>query len=87
MREPEYQKKIANKAKPIARKAVNYTIDALSGDSLNKASNKLRPKEMIPGNMVKGGKGVDIHKAILKVTPEKGFVMPGHKYTDPGNPL
>ena len=33
------------------------------------------------------GKGLDIHKAILKVAPKKGFVMPGHKYTGPGNPL
>ncbi|KAL9967996.1 hypothetical protein ACROYT_G026320 [Oculina patagonica] len=33
------------------------------------------------------GKGIDIHKAILKVAPKKGFVMPGHKYTGPGNPL
>ena len=33
------------------------------------------------------GKGVDIHKAILKVAPKKGFVMPGHKYTGPSNPL
>ena len=40
LREPEYQKKLAYKAKPIARKAVNYTIDALSGDLLNKASNR-----------------------------------------------
>ena len=28
LREPEYQKKIASKAKPLARKAVNYTIDS-----------------------------------------------------------
>ena len=55
LREPEYQKKIANKAKPLARKAVNYTIDSISGDLLNKASNKLRPKDMIPGNKLKGG--------------------------------
>ena len=33
------------------------------------------------------GKGLDIHKAILKVAPKKGFVMPGHRYTGPGNPL
>ena len=33
------------------------------------------------------GKGLDIHKAILKVAPKKGFVMPGHNYTGPGNPL
>ena len=55
LREPEYQKKLANKAKPIARKAVNYTIDALSGDLLTKASIRLRPKDMIPINKVKGG--------------------------------
>ena len=33
------------------------------------------------------GKGFDIHNAILKVAPKKGFVMPGHKYTGPGNPI
>ena len=33
------------------------------------------------------GAGVDIHKAILKVAPRKGFTLPGHKYTGPGNPL
>ena len=33
------------------------------------------------------GSAVDIHKQILKVTPRKGFVLPGHKYTGPGNPL
>ena len=33
------------------------------------------------------GSGVDIHKQILKLAPRKGFVLPGHKYTGPGNPL
>ena len=33
------------------------------------------------------GSGVDIHNAILKVAPRKGFTLPGHKYTGPGNPL
>ena len=33
------------------------------------------------------GKGVDIHNAILKIAPKKGFVIPGHRYTGPGNPL
>ena len=33
------------------------------------------------------GKGVDIHNAILKIAPKKGFVMPGHRYTGLGNPL
>ena len=31
--------------------------------------------------------GFDIHNAILKIAPKKGFVMPGHRYTGPGNPL
>ena len=35
----------------------------------------------------KTGSGLDIHEAILKVAPKKGFVMPGHRYTGPGNPL
>ena len=33
------------------------------------------------------GKGLDIHNAILKVAPKQGFVLPGHRYTGPGNPL
>ena len=33
------------------------------------------------------GSGVDIHNTILKVAPRKGFTLPGHKYTGPGNPL
>ena len=33
------------------------------------------------------GGSLDIHNAILKVAPKKGFVMPGHHYTGPGNPL
>ena len=33
------------------------------------------------------GAGLDIHEAILKVAPKKGFVLPGHHYTGPGNPL
>ena len=38
-------------------------------------------------NPLSFGSGVDIHKAILKVAPRKGFTLPGHKYTGPGNPL
>ena len=33
------------------------------------------------------GGAIDIHKAILKVAPKKGFVLPGHRYTGPGSPL
>ena len=36
---------------------------------------------------IKSGGAIDIHKAILKVAPKKGFVIPGHRYTGPGNPL
>ena len=35
----------------------------------------------------KSGGALDIHKAILKVAPRKGFVLPEHKFTRPGNPL
>lgn len=30
---------------------------------------------------------MDIHKQLLKVAPKTGFVMPGQRYTGPGNPL
>ena len=33
------------------------------------------------------GAGLDLHNAILRVSPKKGFVIPGHRYTGPGNPL
>ena len=51
LRQPKYQKKIASKAKQLSQKGVDYAIDALSKDLLNKASDKLRPK-----NMKRGGK-------------------------------
>ena len=35
----------------------------------------------------KSGGAIDIHKQILKIAPRKGFVLPGHKYARPGNPL
>ena len=35
----------------------------------------------------KSGGAIDIHKQILKVAPRKSFVLPGHNYTRPGNPL
>ena len=43
----------------------------------------LKPTKVSKG----GGAGFDIHNAILKVAPKKGFVLPGHNYTGPGNPL
>ena len=62
------------KIKGIANKYLDQALDSFTSD----LSKKLDPFS---------GKGIDIHKAILKVAPKKGFVMPGHRYTGPGNPL
>ena len=62
------------KIKDVANKYLDQALDSFSSD----LSKTLDPFS---------GKGIDIHKAILKVAPKKGFVMPGHKYTGPGNPL
>ena len=61
--------------KGIANKYLDQALDRFTSD----LSKKLDP-------MHSGG-SIDIHKAILKVAPKKGFVMPGHRYTGPGNPL
>ena len=37
--------------------------------------------------LVSFGGAFDIHKQILKVAPRRGFTLPGHNYTGPGNPL
>ena len=63
-----------NTIKGIANKYLDQALDRFTSD----LSKKLDPVS---------GKGIDIHKAILKVAPKKGFVMPGHHYTGPGNPL
>ena len=62
------------KIKDVANKYLDQALARFTSD----LSKKLDP--------VSGG-AIDIHKAILKVAPKKGFVMPGHKYTGPGNPL
>ena len=62
------------KIKDVANKYLDQALDRFTSD----LSKKLDP--------VSGG-AIDIHKAILKVAPKKGFVMSGHKYTGPGNPL
>ena len=66
--------KTKEKIKETANKYLDQALDRFTSD----LSKKLDP--------VSGG-AIDIHKAILKVAPKKGFVMPGHKYTGPGNPL
>ena len=63
-----------NTIKGIANKYLDQALDRFTSD----LSKKLDP--------VSGG-AIDIHKAILKVAPKKGFMMPGHNYTGPGNPL
>ena len=61
------------KIKNVANKYLDQVLDSFTSD----LSKKISPT----------GGAIDIHKAILKVAPKKGFVMPGHKYTGPGNPL
>ena len=63
-----------NKMKSMANKYLDQALDSLTSD----LSKRLDPLH---------GGAIDIHKAILKVAPKKGFVMPGHRYTGPGNPL
>ena len=79
----------------LQKKAIDYALDQLNpmiqnvgSQALNQLSTKIRPKKKYKTNRkdLDGG-GVDIHNAILKVAPKKGFVMPGHRYTGPGNPL
>ena len=62
------------KIKGIANKYLDQALDRFTSD----LSKKLDPFS---------DSGIDIHKAILKVAPKKGFVMPGHRYTGPSNPL
>ena len=79
----------------LQKKAIDYALDQLNpmiqnvgSQALDQLSTKIRPKENYKNNRkdLDGG-GVDIHNAILKVAPKKGFVIPGHRYTGPGNPL
>ena len=72
----------------LQKKAIDYTLDKLNpliqnvgSQALDQLSTKIRPKKDLDGG------SLDIHNAILKVAPKKGFVMPGHRYTGPGNPL
>ena len=62
------------------RKRKDYHRMSNSGFS-DSGGNNFRKEPWLYGN------GLDIHKAILNVAPKNGFVLPGHKYTGPGNPL
>ena len=79
----------------LQKKALDYALDKLNpmiqnvgSQALNQLSTKIRPKRKYKTNRkdLDGG-SLDIHNAILKVAPKKGFVIPGHHYTGPGNPL
>ena len=79
----------------LQKKAIDYALDQLNpmiqnvgSQALDQLSTKIRPKKNYKTNRkdLDGG-SLDIHNAILKVAPKKGFVMPGHRYTGPGNPL
>ena len=60
------------KFKQVGDKYLNQVIDSFTNDVSDKIS----------------GKGVDLHKAIGKLPrPKKGWVLPGHKYTGPYNPI
>ena len=61
-------------------------VDKILLDEFAK-NKKIKQKMKRQEKKIKTGGAIDIHKAILKVAPKKGFVMPGHKYTGPGNPL
>ena len=64
---------IMQRKKNVANKYLDQVLDSFTSN----LSKKISPT----------GGAIDIHKAILKVAPKKGFVMPGHRYTGPGNPL
>ena len=94
LRNPKLQKKAID----YALDKLNPMIQNVGSQALNQLSTKIRPKKNYktngsgrrqsrPADAVKTASGLDIHKAILKVAPKKGFVMPGHHYTGPGNPL
>ena len=76
------------------QKVVNYGINKLTpfiqdsvGTALNQLSTKARPDKRYKSDRPDSdGRGIDIQNIILKLAPQKGFVLPGHNYTGPGNP-
>ena len=85
MRDPKLQKKAINytlnKARPVIEKVGSEMLDQLS----TKVRPNLRYKTDRPDL---DGAGFDIHAAIGKFPkPKQGWVLPGHNYTGPYNPL
>ena len=84
--------------KNLQKKSVNYGINKLTpfiqdsvGSAMDQLSAKVRPKKKYKTDRKdldgRSGRGVDIHKQILKVAPYGGLTIPGHNYTGPENPL
>ena len=87
-------KGLANSGAYLARKGVAKAIKSdYAKKKIKNVANKYLDQvhESFTSNLSKKisptGGAIDMHKAILKVAPKKGFVMPGHRYTGPGNPL
>ena len=85
MRDPKLQKKAINytlnKARPV--------IEKVGSEMLDQLSTKVRPNQRYKTDRPDlDGAGFDIHAAIGKFPkPKKGWVLPGHNYTGPYNPL
>ena len=87
-------KGLANSGAYLARKGVAKAIKSdYAKKKIKNVANKYLDQVLdsftlnMSKNISPTGCAIDIHKAILKVAPKKDFVMPGHKYTGPGNPL
>ena len=82
------KKKYAEKSNRLCFIKSNSFYSKTGSDMLNQLSTKVRPniKYKTDRKYIDGG-AIDIHKAILKIAPKKGFVLPGHHYTGPGNPI
>ena len=83
-------KGLANSGAYLARKGIAKAIKSdYAKKKIKNVANKYLDQvlDSFASNTSPTGGAIDIHKAILKVAPKKGFVMPGHRYTGPGNPL
>ena len=74
----------------LQKKAIDYALDQLNPNdakmlvrklSINSRLKSDQRENIIPIEKNLDGGSLDIHNAILKVAPKKGFVMPGHHYT------
>jgi len=86
-RDPKLQQKAINyalkKGRPLIDEAGKAVINKLA-DVV--ATEGFRKSEYTRKNLGRRGKGVDIHKVIVKLPkPKGGWTLPGHKYTGPYN--